>query len=466
MNHFKLTIFLFLYISLIFTRQNVAQDTLKVSLKEFVEMGLENSGQLNFEKRSVDLAENRINNAKANRFLPSFDLRTLHGLVPGVKSDSILPSGEPLPRNALFLDPDLENDFNDFGIFTRVDVNAVQPVYSWGAINKAISAARSGAIAAEKQLSAKKKDLEIQLFELYQSYLLALETVRILEDAESKLNRIRNDLEEMREEGDPEFEEADMFKFEIFEAEFETRKIEVEQNKDFIQRVWDDVLNSSGEIVYEPQNNFLDPVSFELLSFDEYKNRAYNERPELQGVEAGINATKDAYDATKAQNLPMIFLGLNISYATTPNRPRQSNPFIINNTNFFSAAFGFGIRQNLNFLQVKSEVEKSKIEHNRMKDLRNAITDGINLELNNAYKEAVIADTKVKQTDLALTKAKNWVRHEQLNYDIGFGDSENLIEALQQELELRVKLKQNVFDLNKKIANLHKASGLSITQLN
>jgi len=465
MQLFKLSFFLYLLMNFSIV-QSIAQDTLKISLEEFIEIGLENSGQLSFEQQAVNLAENRVNRAKANRFLPSFDLRTLHGLVPGVKSDSILPNGRPLPRDELFLDPDLENDFNDFGIFTRFDVNAVQPVYSWGALKKSISAARSGAVAAQKQLSAKKTGLELQLFELYQSYLLALETDRIVKDSEKELNRIGDVLEEMRDEGDPEFEEADMFKFEIFEAEFQTRKTEVEQNTNFIQRIWNYVLRSDGNIIYEPEDNFLDPVSVELLSFDEYKMTAFNERAELQGVEAGINATNDALEAKKAQNFPVVFLGLNVSYATTPNRPRQSNPFIINNTNFFSAAFGFGIRQNLNFLQLKSDVEKSKIEYNRMVDLKRAITDGIILELNNAYKEAVIADTKVKQTDVALTKSKNWVRHEQLNYDIGFGNSENLIDAIRQELELRVTLKQSVFELNKKIATLHKASGLPINKLN
>jgi len=465
MQLFKLSFFLclFIHLSIVYS---VAQDTLKISLEEFIEMGLENSGQLSFEQQAVELAENRISSAKANRFLPSFDLRSLHGLVPGVESDSILPNGQPLPRDELFLDPDLENDFNDFGIFTRIDVNAVQPIYSWGAINKSISAARSGAIAAQKELSAKKSGLEIQLFELYQSYLLALETDRILQDSQKELDRIGDVLEEMREEGDPEFEEADMFKFEIFEAEFQTRKTEVEQNTNFVRRIWDYVLRGDADVVYEPEDNFLDPVSAELLSFDEYRSRALTERAELQGVEAGINATNDALEARKAQNLPVLFLGLNVSYATTPNRPRQSNPFIINNTNFFSAAFGFGIRQNLNFLQLKSDVQKSKIEYKRMIDLKDAVTDGIMLELNNAYKDAVIADTKVKQTDIALTKSKNWVRHEQLNYDIGFGNSENLIEAIRQELELRVTMKQSVFELNKKIADLYKASGMPITELN
>lgn len=463
---FTAALFTGLFVSVFFASADLyAQDTLKIDLKTFIEIGVENSGQLSAEKRSLDLANNRINEARANRYLPEFDLRTLHGLVPGVESDSIMPNGEPLPRDALFLDPDLENDFNDFALFTRFDVSAVQPVYTWGALNKAVAAAKAGATAAEKQLRAKESEIELRLAELYFSYLLALETERILEDANKELSRIGDILKDMREDGDPEFEEADLFKFEIFESEFGIQRSEVRESKEFVERVWNYVLKA-GNKVYFPNQNFLDPVPFELKSFEEYQQLALEQRPELQGISAGIDASKNAFEAQKAKNFPVVFLGLNVSFATTPNRPRQSNPFIINNTNFFSAAFGFGVRQNLNIFQIKSEVKKSKLQYRRMQDLHIAAQDGIILELNNIYKEALVAESKVKQIDEALTRTKNWVRHEQLNYDIGFGNSENLIEAIRKELELRVQLKQNIFELNKKIAELYKAAGLPVGQLN
>lgn len=87
------------------------------------------------------------------------------------------------------------------------------------------------------------------------------------------------------------------------------------------------------------------------------------------------------------------------------------------------------------------------------------------LELNENYREAVVAETKMHQTEKALTTARNWVRHEQLNYDIGFGDVEDLTDAIREELETRLELKQNVFDLNKRVAELYKSSGMPILQL-
>lgn len=435
-----------------------AQDTLRISLQEFIEKGIERSGQVQYDYGAVRLAENRADQARASRILPSVNLNTNHGMVPGVKSQTDLPSSQ------FYLDPNLENDWENWAIFTRAELSAVQPVYTWGAINKAISAAEYGAEAAKKEFEARRKGLELQLYELYYSYLLAIEVERILEDAESTVNQIGRELESMQEENDPDLRERDLFEYEIFVSEFEIQKTEVRQSIGRIQRIWDYILNDNGD-VHLPAEEFLDPVPFEIEPFEYYQSQAMELRPELQGVDAGIEAYKHSVESIKAQNLPTLFIGLTASYANTPNRPRQSNPFIINNTNFLSGAVGFGIRQNLNFSSIRNRVERERIEYNRVMDLREALSDGIMLELNEHYMEAVVADTKVNRIEEALVTTRKWVRHEQLNYDYGFGDVENLVDSIRKELELRVDLKQSIFEMNKKVATLYNASGLPVTNL-
>lgn len=439
--------------------QAAAQDTLSINLADFIRQGLEKSGQVAYQSRAVDLAENRANQVRSQRIFPRFEFNSQHGVVPGVYSPLGLPDGQ------LYLDPGLENDWENWAIFTRAEISAIQPIFSWGAINKAIKAAEAGARAAEFQFDAAKSEAELRLFDLYYSYLLVKEIQLILNDASDQIQKVEDQIEQMREEGNPDLEESDVFKFEIYRSEFEVRKKEVEQSTESIRRVWDYILQDSAGTAYQPAQTFIDPVPFELEAFDYYRQMALSERPELKGVDFGIDALKQTSDAVKSQQYPMLFLGLSGSYANTPNRPRQSNPFIINSTNYASAAMGFGIRQNLNFSSMKASVEKSKIEYRRVQDLKVALTDGIIIELNESYTEAAVAEEKVKRTEEALVTARNWVRNEQLNYDIGFGDVENLLEAVQKELELRVELKQSIFELNKKIAALFKASGIPIYQL-
>lgn len=438
------------------------QDTLRINLTEFIERGMERSGQVAYEEGAVSLAENRARAARGQRILPSVELNTQHGIVPGVISRN--PN---LSEGQYYLDPNLENDWENWAVFTRGEISAVQPIMTWGAVNNAIRAAEAGASAAEFQFNAVEAEASLQLYELYYSYLLAKEIAAILADADTQLARIKEQIEEMREEEDSGLKESDIFKFEIFETEFAVQKVEVEQSVAHIRRVWDYVLKNGERegVVYEPAENFLDPVPFELEDYEYYRRLAMDQRPELRGVDSGIEAADYGLKAVKAQQLPSLFLGLSASYANTPNRPRQTNPFIRNNSNYASLNFGIGIRQNLDFRSIRTSVEKARIEQKRVYDLKNAVSDGIILELNDRYREAVIAEERVRQSDEALTVARNWVRHEQLNYDYGFGDVEDLTDAIRQELELRLELKQNTFDLNKRVAELYKEAGISLDHL-
>ncbi|MDZ7718689.1 MAG: TolC family protein [Balneolaceae bacterium] len=450
-----------IFLFFIVCKPAISQDTLFVTLPEFLERGLSNSGQVAYESGKVDLARNRVRTVKSQRIFPRLELNTQHGVVPGVESKR-----QDLGEGEYYLDPDLENDWNNWAVFTRAELSATQPIYTWGAVSSAVKAAEAGAKSAQYEFSAVKAEARIQLFDLYYSYLLAIEISRILEDANEQLNRVEKNINEMREEGNPDLKESDVFKFEIFKSEFVTRRVEVQQSLDYIKRVWDYALQAEPGVVYMPASNFLDPVPYELQDYDYYRANAVQERPELRGVEFGITALEKRLEAEKARQYPLFFFGITGSFANTPNRPRQTNPFIRNNTNYGSVGVGFGIRQNLNILSMRASVDKARIEYKRVNDLEKAVSDQIILDLNERYREAAVAETRMKQTEEALVTARNWVRNEQLNYDIGFGDVEDFLDAVQKELELRVKLKQNVYDLNKKVAALYKAGGLPISQLN
>ncbi|MBD3616011.1 MAG: TolC family protein [Gracilimonas sp.] len=438
----------------------IAQDTLSIDYDAFLSKALNNSGQIDYERQNIDLAENRVAQAKAQRILPNVRFESQHGLVPGVKSDN--PN---LPEDEYYLDPNLRNDWEDWAIYTKFQLSAAQPVFTWGAINKAVEAAKLGAEAAEHSFDAKKADLEIRLFELYFSYVLALEIERLLNEAQDKVNQVERQINKMQEEGDASLDDSEVFKFEIFKSEFEIQKAEVFENMAFVRETWNYVLRNDEDIIFEPEVRFLDPVASEIESVDFYQQAAFNNRPELKALEAGEEATETYISSLKKQTLPGLYLGGYVNFANTPNRPRQSNPFIQNNTNLFSGGFGFTIRQNLNFFSIKASLERSQIELRKVAYAQDAAKDGILLEVNNNYRAASLADVKVKQTDKALITSKRWLRQEQLDHDFGMGDAKDLIDAMKKELELKLQLKQRIFEYNSSLAKLNKSAGIPLTTM-
>lgn len=452
-------LFLFAIFLIACNRTLMAQDTLRIDFNTFLEKALENSGQMDYARQEVNLAENRIGKAKAQRILPSLTFNSQHGLVPGVKSQT------DLPEDHYYLDPNLENDWEDWAIYTRFQLSAAQPVFTWGAINKAIEAARIGAEAAQYRFNAQQADFKIRLFDLYYSYVLAVEIERLLNEAQEKVDQIERQILNMQEEGSEDLDDSEIFKFEIFKSEFEIQKAEVFENLAFVKETWEYVLRNENNVVYQPEVQFLDPFAANIEDVDFYQSAAFNNRPELKALSKAEEALEVYITSLKKQNLPGLYLGGYINFANTPNRPRQSNPFIQNSTNLFNGGFGFTIRQNLNFFSIKNSLERSRIEQKKAAYAQVAAKDGIFLEVNNNYRMASLANIKVEETDEALVTSKRWLRQEQLDYDFGMGNVKDLIDAMKMELELKLKLKQRIFELNTSLAKLNKSSGLPLTTL-
>jgi outer membrane protein TolC len=337
--------------------------------------------------------------------------------------------------------------------------------HTWGALRNAVKAAKSAAIAAQEQFEMQKADIKLRLFGLYQSYLLTEEILRLLDEAQNKIERVETQIEESRESGDAEFDYSELFKFRVFKSEFEIRAAAVRKNAEMVQRIWNYVMQGVGNNVFVPEDQFLDPVQQEIRELGYYRSNAITRRSEIMAIEAGIDAAKFGLEAMKSKNYPAVFLGISGSFAYTPNRPRQGNPFIINKTNYASAAVGIGIRQNLDFFDMNVDVAKSKVQYRQAKYLKRAAIDGIILEINEAYKNASLAKITVEKTDDALVTTKKWLRQEQLDYDFGIGEIKDLVDALKKELELRVQLKQAVFEFNKNMAELYRKAGLPILEI-
>ncbi len=434
------------------------QDTLEISLQDFIEKGVANSGQLKYSRTNVQLAENRANLAKNQRFLPSLNFRSEHAVVPGVSS----PNG--FAEDQIYLDPDAKNDWEKFGMFNRFRISGVQPIFTWGAIGKAISAAEEAIRASEFEFQAAKDDFEVRLFELYYSYVLALEIERLLEDANEKIQQIADKLDESADEGE-DIDETDVFKFEVFKSNFEIQKAEVNQSLVFVKETWKYLLRNEEGHIYIPSIRFLDPLSFELSGLGYYQSAAFLNRNELRGIAAGKEALTKYMSFQKAQNLPGLYFGFTTTLASTPVRPRQPNPFISTPENTFNTAVGFTIRQNLNFFQSKTQLERAKIEKKKIDYLAEAARDGILLEINQTYQKAAVAEVKVEKTDEALVTTKRWLRMEQQDYDFGIGDVKDLIDAMKMELELRLKEKESIYEFNTAMAKLNNAAGIPLQLL-
>lgn len=445
---------------LIHTNLLAAQDTIRIGFSEFSEAAIHRSAIIDARRQNVALAENRVSQARNNRYLPNLRLTTAHGLVPGVKS-----MNPDITPGQYYLDPNLENDWENWGIFTQAEISGLQPVFTWGAIGNIVRAAQKGAESAQYEFDAESEKFSLQLFELYQSALLVNELRRLSDDAASQLENAEEELERLLEEGDESIEEKDVFEFRIFKEEFTAMQTELDQSEQFVRRAWNHVLASGPNKVFIPAESFLDPVPVTIMDFGFYENSAFYNRSELKGIQAAEQAAEYGLRAARSQYYPNLFIGVSAGLGYTPNRPRQNNPFIRNTTNFMSARAGFGFQQNLNFWQLRQQVERSEIVRRQAGDFYDAAREGIMLEVSEHYKDAHTTLAKRNSKERALRISNEWLRTEQIDLDIGFGNIKNLVDAVKKKMELEVEVTQLTYELNMKMARLYRAAGLSLNEM-
>lgn len=436
-------------------------DTLYLSFPEFHDLALEASKELDARRKQVDISEARFNEANALRILPNLNIVTAHGLIPGVKA-----SDPNIPQSQLYLDPGLRNDWEDWGFFNQFEISGIQPLFTWGAVGNAVNAAREGINVSRFGYETEENKYGFQLFQLYQGMLLTMELQRIMEDAIRTLNRAERELQKMLEEGDDSIEDADVYQFEIFKYQLFAQADEVDQNLAFFKRAMKMAVGlTSSPVVVLPKENFLDPIGYDLMELDFYVNHALFGRPEVRQLDAVKSAAKYGLDATIAQSYPTLFLGISGRYAFAPNRPRQMNPFISNPSNTSSLLVGFGFQQSLNFRVLRSRTDRSRHQYRQAVHATEAVRDGVMLDVEEKYKDYIIALSRYENTEKSLDVSRQWLRQEQLDYDLGFGDVLNLVDAMKSNLELEATLKQRIQNLNVSVGRLHTSSGISLKEL-
>lgn len=441
-----------------------AQDTVRVSMVEFVNAAMERSPVRPISALRVDLAENRYREARLSRFVPRLELTTAHGLVPGVQSTS---DAFDYPRDQLYLDPSLRNDWNDWGVFTRAEITTLQPIYTWGALRNAIEAARQGAEIARYDHQIEAGKLELQLYELYQSRLLAIELQRLIDEARKDFRKAEDKLNELLEDGDEAVSDADLFKFQLFREEFDGRAREADETLRFLDAAWRLALGMDGRepVVVMPSEAYLEPADTTLMPFAHYEEAAIRQRPELRKAHAAARAAEHGLEAVRAQRYPSLFFAFSASYAKTPNRPRQANPFIVNNANFESIRYGIGIRQNLNFAMLRNSADRSRIQLEQARQARSAAETGIRLDLLDGYRSAAVALSRYRQVTGQLRISNEWLRLEQINYDYDIGEIKDLVDAVQKNLELKAQERQRAYEWNVQVGRLAVKTGASVLTL-
>ncbi len=435
-------------------------DTVAVTLEAVLARALTVSPDLGQVRAERDFAAARSNLARASRFLTEFNATSAHAVVPGLERPN-----PDVPDDELYLDPDVRNDWESIHPFSQLEVEVLQPIYTWGELGGNISAARHGVDVEEAAVDRKELEVALRAAEMYYNVLLTNELLRLTERTGDVLEQAKREIERLRDEGSSDMDDADLFQVEITEQEYRRSVVEVTQKRLTARMALARQLLLPDGTVVVPETDVLTPFAFAPEPLEAYLGRSQQGRPELAQGRAGLAASEALVRVARSNYFPKLFFGFSTTLRYAPGRVRQPNPFVSDPFRGSSARTGFGLRQQLNFFQTRARVEQARAQREEVRFQLEGAEQLIRFEVEQAYRNLLIAQAALDAQGESLTISKEWLRVEYINFDLELGSTENLVKAVRANLELEARYYEAVQKYNVAVLRLLAASGTLVQRL-
>lgn len=434
-------------------------DTVFIDLPQAVRLALEASPEILATASSVDHAVARSRLAKSNRFLPEANLTTAHTPVPAISNPNNSPTDE------LFLDPDVGSDWSQWGMFNELAIEVVQPVYTWGQISNSIRAAEYGIEVEEAARSTAENEVAFRTADLYFKLLLGEALVRFAEESLQVVDSVRSEAERLLDEGYEDIWDADLFRVLIAEQEVRAELVLVREGREKARAALIRQLLLPDGTPLEPSDLLLEPTEFVLDSLDVYLAVALDHRPELQQASSGFAARDALVNVAKSDLYPKLYVAGQFSVRGAPGRYQQSGPYHSDPTQGGGYGAGVGFRMNLNLMQTKAKVEQALAQRQVTRYQFEAAQQLVLFEVEEAYRNVLVAQEAMRAQHEAMRISREWLRTEEINFDLEIVRAENLVEAVGRNLELKAKGFQATYAFNRTVLRLLWTTGTLADQV-
>jgi outer membrane protein TolC len=172
--------------------------TVRLTLAQCLERANAHHPRVEVAAGQVTLQRSLLGQSRAAARLPRFDTTVLLGPVPGAEGS--------------YLDPSLRNDFGNMSVFTRVQAEFVQPLFTFGRIQGKRDAAEFGVTAAREAQAQAANEVRREVNLLYYGLLLTRTLQSVLEDATQQVATARERIEHSLESGNSEYTAADRYR--------------------------------------------------------------------------------------------------------------------------------------------------------------------------------------------------------------------------------------------------------------
>ncbi len=421
------------------------------SLQECQRIAVAQSPMVRAAKFGVQTIEEQERELWWTTWIPTLKLRSLAILIP--------PQGDSDPSDG----PDL----SELNFWSRTDIEAYLPVYTFGKLSAARDMAEHGIDAANAILGATRNELAYQVARAWYSIQLANGLAELIVDGEDKIQKAREKLEQLEEDDSEDYDQADTFRLRIYEAE--VRKLVLGNAKlDAVSKTGLKAamgLARTAELRL-PAENALDPIEVDIASLEKLIELASRHRPELAAQRHRIEIARSQVDLRWSEFFPDIFVAGSFTVAaSTVDNSDSENVFEGAVFNAIGGGATFGLQLTLDYPQKIHRYHRAQAELNRARAEVEGRLALLGVELEEVWRDAKAHQEMLEYRRRAMRAAKSLLTLNAHEYENGIDDSTTfkmVLDASVTYLSQKSEWLKAVHAFNLSVARLSRTVGVNI----
>ena len=427
----------------------------KYTLAECLALADRNFPNLWAARARLELTHAQLDEAKYTPWF-QWNAQSAFGVVPPLGGTVLYP------RDVTQATPTTLNSrnftaFSGLQPFFNFSINGTVPLYTFGKIETARTAAEANVRVSEWDMEKWRQAMRMDVRRAYYGLQLARDAKEVVHDAFDRLDSAIDSIKKKLARGEKDVNDVDRLRLEYFKQDLTSQSLQAPKGEAYALAGLRFLtgIEDQFDIVDEPLKRPDRPVA----AIAQYLEAARVLRPDVNMARAGIVARKALVDYNRARLFPDFGIGLGADYAITPSATPQNDLYAFDPFNHFYYYFAFGMRWSLDLLPQAARMHQAEAQLDETRSLERLALGNAEYEVEKAYADVLEAKAREESWDKAEHIAKQWISTVQDHIDLGTWNEGWLMEPLRNYGLSRTFHLQALMDYNVALSNLALVSG-------